>query len=81
MSQTGFQPATLATERPETHPLNRAAAEIGYINKYTNIIVIRTFLSAVAQSGDFSELAQTFPVPFLPLSTHLTTRLPTYVTS
>ena len=81
MPPAGFQPATPATERPETHALNRAATEIGLINKYTNILVIHTFLRAVAQSGNFPELAQTFPVPFLPLPTYLTTYLPTYITS
>ena len=84
MPPAGFQPATPATERPETHALNRAATEIGFINKYTVILVIlviHTFLRAVAQSGKFPELAQSFPVPFLPLPTYLTTYLPTYITS
>jgi len=75
----GYQPATQANERPETHALNRAASEIGFINKYANIIVIHTFLRAVAQSGYFRELEQTFPVPFLPPPTHLPTYLITYL--
>jgi len=69
MVPAGFQPTTPATERPETHALNGAATEIGLINKYINIIVILTFLRAVAQSGNFPELAQNFwfiSFPYLP---------------
>ena len=73
MSPEGFQPATPANERTETHAFNRAATGIGSLNKYTNVIVIHTLLRAVAQSGKFPKLAQTFPFPFLPLPTFLPT--------
>jgi hypothetical protein len=79
MTPAGFQPTTPATERAETHTLNGAASEIGLINKYINIIVIHTFLHAVAQSGNFPELAHNFPVPFLPLPTYLPTCLPAFL--
>jgi hypothetical protein len=57
MPPVGFRLATPATEWPETHVLNRAAPWIDFINKYTNIIVMRNFLRAVAQSGKVQELA------------------------
>jgi hypothetical protein len=76
MPPAGFQPTTLTTKRPETNALNGAATEIGFINKYINIIVMHTFLRAVVQLENFPGLAQTFPVPFLPLPNYL----PNYLT-
>jgi hypothetical protein len=37
MPSAGFEPAILATKRPQTYALDRAATEIGLLHEYFNL--------------------------------------------
>jgi len=60
MSPVGFEPAIPASERPQTHVLDRAATEIGYFLLLHHLMVVRSldyktdqcFSNRVPQSGN-----------------------------